>query len=141
MDLTLDKLLTPEAAKSVYEYITNSDSFKFSVSMSAHKSNKMYIVTGTCWKCNESINAAMIRDEQLSTNKFYGPADFSKNQIQFAREKGVIIEEHFSFTRQETYLANTCGKCKTFIGEHYLFTEYFVTAMNGDCDFKTYDVF
>lgn len=104
--------------------------------MSVEKYKKMYIVDTTCWKCSKQMKAVMIK----SSDSFYGPENFSENELYFARENGARIEQHFSFTRKEAYLANTCSNCKTFIGEHYLFTDYFVAAMNGDCDFEVYDI-
>ena len=33
---------------------------------------------------------------------------------------GVILQMKYSKTANETYLANTCGRCKGFVGDFYL---------------------
>lgn len=77
------------------------------------------IVDGPCWKCSATIKVAAIR----KAGHTLGPDKFSKAEIEAARSKGVNIQEKYSRTAEETYLANSCH-CGVFVGNHYLFTDY-----------------
>jgi len=57
---------------------------------------------------------------KIALIELYGPERFTDKEIEFARSKGVLIEEKFSGTMQESYLANTCPKCGAFIGQFYI---------------------
>lgn len=78
--------------------------------------SKMQIITSDCWKCHGKMKIALM----LSDNSFSGPSEFTKEQIIFAQNKGVILKEHFSKTVNEKYTANTCGHCGAFIGNHFI---------------------
>jgi hypothetical protein len=49
-----------------------------------------------------------------------GPEEFTPVEVEKARAAGVKLETHYSQTAEETYLANTCGNCGTFVGSFYL---------------------
>jgi len=51
--------------------------------------------------------------------------NFSSEELQWLKEKGANIERRYSKTNQKNYFANVCMQCKSFIGNHYLFTQYF----------------
>jgi len=102
---------------------------------------QMYIVTSSCWKCDATMNVALITgDAQVNNGQVYGPESFSKDEIKIAEDHNVLIKAHHSATRQETYCANTCANCGTFVGQHFLFTDYFYAAQDGDCEYKKIDL-
>src|SRR5690606_10633452 len=101
---------------------------------------QMYIITAPCWKCDNTINIAIIKGDVKKRNGFCGPELFSEEEKKLAENYNVIIREHHSYTREETYYANTCLHCNTFIGQHYLFAEYFVSAVNGDYEYGIIDI-
>ena len=97
---------------------------------------QMYIVTAPCWKCDGIMNVAMISDSGKG-NDFCGPEGFTEEEQRIAENNNVVIRKHNSHTRGEFYRANTCPHCNTFIGQHYLFTDYFTAAEYGDYEYKT----
>lgn len=101
---------------------------------------QMYIITAPCWKCRKTLNVAVVKSDIKKSNDFRGPELFSEIEKKIAKNHDVIIKEHYSQTRQETYCANTCPNCDTFIGKHYLFTDYFVSAICGDYEYKVIDI-
>lgn len=109
--------------------------------MSAEKNTptpkKMYIVIAPCWKCQENFNVALIKPEQ---SQMYGPESFSEEEIKIAAQHDAVIKMQRSGTRQESYYANTCPNCGTFIGQHYLFMDYFCAAEYGDYPYKAFDL-
>lgn len=100
----------------------------------------MTIVDGKCWKCNSEMKAAIIEGGMERESSSVGPEKFSKQEIDFAMNKGVIIKEHYSKAANESYLANTCGQCRTFIGKHLLFIEYLLPAKEGEIPSKTFRI-
>lgn len=90
----------------------------------------MTIIDGECWKCKKIMKVAIVEGGEERESSHAGPDKFTKKEIDFARSKGVIIEEHYSMTVNERYLANTCGHCGTFVGSFYL-CEYFVIENDG----------
>jgi len=102
---------------------------------------QMYIVTSSCWKCDQTMNVSLITgDAQKGNGQVYGPESFSEEEIKIAENQGVVIKEHHSAIRQETYRANTCAHCGAFVGQHYLFTDYHCAAENEDCEYKKIDM-
>lgn len=85
---------------------------------------RMIIVFGNCWKCKSKMKVAVIEDGMERGASHIRPSEFTKEEIEFAQAKGVIIKKKFSKTLGKSYLANTCGKCNAFAGDHYLFTDY-----------------
>lgn len=98
---------------------------------------KMYIISAPCWKCQENFNVTLIKPEQ---SQMYGPESFSEEEIKIAEKHDAIIKMQHSGIRQESYNANTCPHCGTFIGQHYLFTDYFCSAQYGDYPYKLIDL-
>lgn len=96
----------------------------------------MYIIDGKCWKCAEPLKVALIHGDLYKRGATtVGPESFSQAEVILAKSKGASIAEQFSRTRGDSYLANSC-KCGTFIGAHYLFTDYFHAAQMGDYNFE-----
>lgn len=60
----------------------------------------------------------------MTSGTFYGPDEFTDQEIEFAISLGAIIKKQFSKTEQMEYFANTCGACGNFCGKffvhHYL---------------------
>ena len=100
------------------------------------QSIQMYIIAVECYKCNQPINVAVIKSE----DGFRGPETFKEGEKQIADSHGVVIKLQHTFTRQESYDANTCPHCNTFIGQHFLFTDYFVAALNGDYKYDVIEI-
>lgn len=96
----------------------------------------MYIVNTTCYKCEKTMNVAIIK----RGNDIFGPEAFSGEEKRVAGNNGVIIRDQYSGTRQEHYDANTCPHCNTFIGQYYLFADYFTSALYGECEYKIVDI-
>jgi hypothetical protein len=79
------------------------------------------ITTDECWNCHEPLKVAWITcGRKDNEGVFYGPERFNQEEIELARKNGVIIEERFSKTLQESYNANICPNCGNFIGEFFI---------------------
>lgn len=96
----------------------------------------MIIVDGLCWKCGSTMKVAFYRIAGATI----GPSCFKKEEIDFAKSKGVIIEDHYSFTAEENYLASTCSTCSSFAGDSFLFTQYAFPASLGELSSTSYEV-
>lgn len=84
----------------------------------------LHVVDAPCWKCEKIMKVAML---SCKVDQFlYGPEYFSEKDMQIARDNGVIIKNIFSKTIEDSYNANVCEHCGSFIGSFYLFQEYFV---------------
>ena len=84
----------------------------------------MFIIEGSCWKCDADMKIAAIKIPGSSV----GPDEFTNEEINIARSKGAILHVHYSKTTRSRYLANTCSQCGSFAGNHYLFTEFIAPA-------------
>jgi hypothetical protein len=100
---------------------------------------QMYIVTAECYKCEKYFNLAMIKGDE-KRNDFCGPEGFTEEEKKIALNQGVIIQKRDSKTMQESYFANICPHCNAFVGQHFLFSEYFVSAVGGDYKFILVDL-
>ena len=76
----------------------------------------MQIINSGCYKCGKKMKVAIL----LSGGSFYDPSEFSEEQIQFVKSKGVILQENFSNILKEKYLSNICEHCGAFIGKNYI---------------------
>lgn len=101
---------------------------------------KMTVIDGPCWKCGAKMKVAMVHGTQLSGGSHIGPDRFTKKEIEFATSKGVLIRKQYSRTVNQKYLANTCTKCGTFVGDHYLFTSYCAPAAYGELPSTEYEI-
>ena len=92
---------------------------------------QMYIILGSCWKCKESMNIALIDgNAEIQQGSVYGPESFSDTEIKLAESNNVIIKMQHSGTMHDDYLANTCPHCGTFSGQFY-HSEIFDDARHG----------
>ena len=91
----------------------------------------MTIVEGSCWKCDSIMKAAIIEGGMERGGTSVGPDEFTIHEVEYAQSKGVIIKEHNSKTAGRKYYANTCPSCETFVGDHFLFTEYLAPSNYG----------
>ncbi|MEI7937360.1 MAG: hypothetical protein WCK27_11785 [Verrucomicrobiota bacterium] len=59
---------------------------------------------------------------ELSTDGMSsGPEDFTPAERALAEKLGAVLKEQHSKTLERAYLANTCGQCGLFIGQHHLY--------------------
>lgn len=84
--------------------------------------------------------ALIIGDSQINNGQVYGPEAFSQEEIKIAEDHNVMIKEHYSGMRQETYYASTCAHCNAFVGQHYLFIDYYCEAKDGYLEHKKIDI-
>ncbi|TFF37887.1 hypothetical protein [Mucilaginibacter psychrotolerans] len=96
----------------------------------------LWIVDGCCWKCEGDMKVAAVEAGMSRGGSYVGPERFTLNEIEIARNKGVVIATHYSNTQRRSYLANSCPHCNAFVGDYYLFTEYISTTGYGDVDFE-----
>jgi Competence protein CoiA-like family len=104
----------------------------------------MTIIDGPCWKCGTTMKVATISSSngglvRGSTNNL-SPSEFTDDEITFAQSKGVLLKTQYSKTVNEKYVANSCNKCGTFAGDHYLFTQYVAPASYGELPSETFDI-
>lgn len=92
----------------------------------------MFIIDSQCWKCNSGMKVAVMKCGHYHP----GPDMFSAKELEFARSKGVLIKDNFSQTMGESYLSNTCPSCLSLTGQHYLFTDHLVYALNGGYNYE-----
>lgn len=104
----------------------------------------MTIIEGSCWKCDNAMKIATISLSNGGSLKglsnYLSPLDFTSNEIDFAKSKGVILKTQHSNTAQENYLANTCLKCEAFVGGNYLFTQYISPAGYGELSSEAFEL-
>ena len=110
--------------------------------MNESSKEQMYIITAPCWKCDKTINIAVIDGDMNKRNStLCGSEAFSPEEIKTAQNHNVLIKEQHSYTMQESYQANTYPHCNALIGQHFLFTEYFVPAVQDeDYEYKVIDI-
>jgi len=94
------------------------------------------IAEAPCWQCNTPMKFSYCRKGR----SILGPSAFNESEIELARSKGVIIKEQYSSSVKETYLANSCGHCGTFIGEFYLPANYASPVEYGEIPSTKYEV-
>ena len=97
----------------------------------------MYIIDGVCWKCKQQMKVALIRgDFEKRGGSTSGPKTFTSEEIEIASSKGVFMNEQYSGSINDSYLANTCNSCGSFVGEFFLFTDYLHPAEMGDYKYE-----
>jgi hypothetical protein len=96
----------------------------------------MFIIDGSCWKCESDMKIAAVKIPGSSM----GPDKFTNEEIETARSKGAILQVHYSKTTRSKYLANTCSKCGSFAGNHYLFTEFIAPACYNEIGAESFPV-
>jgi hypothetical protein len=83
---------------------------------------KKHLNLGTyeCWRCNIPYKVSWITTGNVNAGDFYGPEGFTDYEIKIAKEKGIIIEKRYSKTMEESYNANICPHCGSFLGEFFI---------------------
>lgn len=71
------------------------------------------IIEAPCWRCSEIAKLAFF-DDTMSVGRF------NDKLLSLAREQGVIIENVYSKTADESYNACICPHCKSMFGDHFL---------------------
>lgn len=105
---------------------------------------KMTIIEGDCWKCGSTMKIATISSSKggliRGSSNNLRPSDFTSEEIEFAKTKGVILKTQYSKTVGDNYVANSCPKCGSFVGDHYLFTQYIAPASFGELPSQKFDI-
>jgi len=126
--------------KDIYNKLIHPYKVNFCFSPRCKKCNsymeKKYlkVIEGRCWRCNTPMKIAIV--EILGNDN--SPERFTKEDITLATSKNVFLKKQYSKTIKSTYLANSCRKCGTFIGSHFLFIEYVAPAYYGELVMNTY---
>lgn len=84
-----------------------------------HK-KQLLIIEAKCWKCHAPTKVAALQ----SRSGYLGRSDFSESDVQLANQNGCFLKSQYSHVVEDKYVANTCRKCRKFIGDHYLFRDY-----------------
>lgn len=75
------------------------------------------ITTSKCWHCGTPHKKCWIT---VGDGTFYGPEQFTQEEINLAKEKGVLIEKRYSRSLEEWYNANVCPRCGKFHGQLFI---------------------
>jgi hypothetical protein len=59
------------------------------------------------------------------------PEEFTKKEIKEATRHGVILQAQSSETSMREYMANACEFCDAFVGDFYIFANYYTEALYG----------
>ena len=95
----------------------------------------LHIIDGPCHGCGEQMKIAYITSEPMFMLRGHSriPASkFTPAEVEISKTKGVRLQVHYSKTKEQSYLANTCGKCGNFSGDHFLFEDYIIPASYGN---------
>lgn len=94
------------------------------------------IINASCWKCNNLMKVAVVRGGiDRNAGGTIGPNQFSSLELEIAQNNRVLIKMQYSKTMDESYLANTCKYCDTFVGNHFLHQEYLFSASSGELEY------
>ncbi len=74
------------------------------------------VVDAECWRCDGPMKVAMLDNGGL----IRGPDCFTEPELAKAQEFGAVIRENYSKTLEDRYMANTCKRCKAFVGKFHL---------------------
>lgn len=97
------------------------------------------VIDGSCPRCNHILKIANFH---TSDGKYRNhlPGKFKPEELVLAKSKGITLSMQYSKTARRKYLANTCPKCRAFIGEHFLFTNYICLAAYGDLVYNDFEL-
>lgn len=73
-----------------------------------------------CWNCSRPMKAARI----VVANLLIDPDYFTDQERNLARQNGAILEKKYSGSVLDTYTANSCPSCSSFIGQNYIHEIY-----------------
>ena len=87
--------------------------------------NKVQLVIrmAVCWKCHHPMKIALLETE--NSQHIIRPSEFTREDIELARQHGVKIECKFSSETKKSYYANVCTHCNMFMGDNYLHEYYY----------------
>lgn len=104
----------------------------------------MTIIEGRCYKCRKKMKVATISSSNngmvRGDSNHLAPSEFTQEEINLAKSKGVLLKSSYSKTMNERYIANTCGNCNAFAGDFYLFTQYIAPAEYGEIPSEKFDI-
>lgn len=104
----------------------------------------MTIIEGQCWNCDNMIKIAVISNSNGDLvdgdSKLLPPSQFTPYEIEFAKSKGAILKIQYSKTVNHNYVANSCGKCGSFAGNFYLFSQYIAPSSYGNLKSEKFDI-
>lgn len=83
---------------------------------SALPTRTIKVSTRACWKCHKRTKFATLH----KGHHFLILDLLTKEEAEFAKENGVILERRHSATVQRRYTANVCPNCDQVQGHHYL---------------------
>lgn len=83
---------------------------------------KMVTVTTECWRCNQAMKVAMLVAD--NGREILSPSEFNEEEISIAKSLGSNIAKRYSKTVKDSYVANVCGHCNTFVGGFYMHEYY-----------------
>jgi Competence protein CoiA-like family len=93
----------------------------------------MMIVDGPCWKCRSTMKTAIVVAGNWRSGSHVGPEEFTKQELDFARNKGVILKTRYNKFSRTRSLANTCGNCGTFAEDY----RYSFVTMCFDTNYRS----
>lgn len=96
----------------------------------------LHVVTAPCWKCGRDMKLALWETEGGELHDYLGGDVFGPSGLRYgitvedgegpdtaelslARTHGVVIKRQYSRTMGESYLANTCTACGSFVGANH----------------------
>jgi hypothetical protein len=104
----------------------------------------MTIIDGPCWKCGSTMKVATISSSTggivRGSSNHINPSEFTVEEINFAKSRGVLLKTQFSKTVGAKYVANSCAKCGSFAGDFHLFTQYIAPAGYGELPSQKFDI-
>jgi hypothetical protein len=82
---------------------------------------KLFVVSGTCWKCHSSMKVAFIDCEGYTLD----PSQMTPDEIAKSNELGAFISDNYSRTMNKVSVSNTCPTCGLLTGNFHIqnFTE------------------
>lgn len=93
--------------------------------------DKLLIYAGECWKCHAPMKVAALKDSAHYT------IDLTPEAVKLANENGAFVKQRYSKTVNDRYYANTCKKCGTFIGSHFVFRDYIASYIDPLIELET----
>lgn len=94
----------------------------------------MMIITTPCWNCDKEMLMAVEGDD--GGNLEATPAGFDEAQVKLVESHGVVLKIVSSKAAEEAYKANVCTHCDAFIGEWFIFANYYCEALYGRLPYK-----
>lgn len=100
----------------------------------------LYVVQAPCWRCARPAALAMVGSPCGTPQYFYGPENFTEPERARAQTRQAVLRLHHSKSQPTPRWGNTCGHCNAHLGEHYLYREYFLKALEGVYTYQTLNI-